>query len=345
MNKPMTYIDRINKINPRYCFISYAHKDSERVYAILDKLFNNGVNYWYDKELNPGDKWDDKVEEHIVNENCQGAFLFLSESSLNSEAVAKELEIVTNIRETNPGFFVIPVLIGFADLDEIIIYLTVNKKKEVRNYIFQLTDDDAILYIKDENFENELPRVMKKLNVSKVTENTDVIVTEEKIQYLDEIFIEKGVIYFKKGEYYISSEDRKDEIVWKLVAQEAGKMYFVSKYAIDFIAYSDLDSKLKEIKKLVMDTEYIDDCLFLSMDLINKYNSSIGRTYPTDYADIKREQQMRLYWASENEGFVLYNSENKQVSMFNNLETLPINAGIRLVLVVDDSKIKDDRIK
>ena len=37
-----------------YIFISYAHKDSDRVFPILEELDRRGYRVWYDDGIAPG---------------------------------------------------------------------------------------------------------------------------------------------------------------------------------------------------------------------------------------------------------------------------------------------------
>ena len=43
---------RANPSCDHYMFISYSHNDSNIVYNDLSFLYENHVNFWYDKELN-----------------------------------------------------------------------------------------------------------------------------------------------------------------------------------------------------------------------------------------------------------------------------------------------------
>ncbi len=75
-----------------FIFISYSHCDSDVVFDCLKVLDENNMNYWVDKELLSGDKWDETVLNVIDNANCKGAILFLSPDYLKSEAAEKEIE-------------------------------------------------------------------------------------------------------------------------------------------------------------------------------------------------------------------------------------------------------------
>ena len=96
--KPKCYDDRETyREFDKYMFISYAHLDQDQVYATLNLLYDKCLNFWYDKKLNAGDAWDEKVRDVIVNENCKGIILFMSKNSVKSAAVEKELCIYDQI--------------------------------------------------------------------------------------------------------------------------------------------------------------------------------------------------------------------------------------------------------
>ncbi len=75
-----------------FVFISYSHGDYNEVFSNLKVLDDNNMNYWVDKELLAGDKWDETVLNVINHCRCKGAVLFLSPNYLKSEATEKEIE-------------------------------------------------------------------------------------------------------------------------------------------------------------------------------------------------------------------------------------------------------------
>lgn len=77
-----------------YYFISYSHADYKKVYADIYRLQNEGVNVWYDRGLPPGRDWEEIAQEFICKYACKGVIFYLSENSLVSPAVAKEIEFV-----------------------------------------------------------------------------------------------------------------------------------------------------------------------------------------------------------------------------------------------------------
>ena len=82
-----------------FIFISYSHKDRERVLPILKTLYESGWRIWYDEGLTIGDSYDETLEEHV--KNCSAFLLFVTENSLNSLYI-EENEIPWAIRFEKP---------------------------------------------------------------------------------------------------------------------------------------------------------------------------------------------------------------------------------------------------
>ena len=65
-----------------FIFISYSHKDRDRVLEIIKVLYEAGWKIWYDEGLTIGDKYNETLESHV--ENCAVFLLFVTGNSLNS---------------------------------------------------------------------------------------------------------------------------------------------------------------------------------------------------------------------------------------------------------------------
>ena len=72
-----------------YIFVSYAHKDSDRVLPLIEGLSSRGYRVWYDKGIEAGTEWPDYIAEHL--ENAAAVLAFLSESSLASINCRQEI--------------------------------------------------------------------------------------------------------------------------------------------------------------------------------------------------------------------------------------------------------------
>ncbi|MBQ2478969.1 MAG: toll/interleukin-1 receptor domain-containing protein, partial [Erysipelotrichales bacterium] len=58
-----------------YIFISYAHKDSERVFPLLRKLTENGYRIWYDEGIDPGTEWPESIARHLESSSVCLSFI------------------------------------------------------------------------------------------------------------------------------------------------------------------------------------------------------------------------------------------------------------------------------
>ena len=78
MERPVAYMGE-----EPYIFVSYSHKDSERVWPIIARLQAGRFRFWYDDGINPGTEWDANIASHI--KNCSFFLVFISENYLASE--------------------------------------------------------------------------------------------------------------------------------------------------------------------------------------------------------------------------------------------------------------------
>lgn len=117
--QPLCFSDRKTwKKTDRYMFISYAHKDADTVYADLSVLYNNCLNYWYDKKLSVGDEWDKTVEDMIRNPQCAGIILYFSADMVKSAACEKELRIYREIEDSGrKDFKLFPVSVNSSTVN------------------------------------------------------------------------------------------------------------------------------------------------------------------------------------------------------------------------------------
>ena len=73
-----------------YIFVSYAHKDSEKVVPVVRALKDAGFRVWYDEGLVQGENYHEDIAEHIAL--CTTALVFLSSASANSTYCKMEIE-------------------------------------------------------------------------------------------------------------------------------------------------------------------------------------------------------------------------------------------------------------
>lgn len=82
--------------NEPYLFISYSHKDSRSLAAVINVLKTNNVRYWFDNGLHSGDDWNLVIAKHLMG--AAACLLLLSPNSAESEYVKNELNFAMNHR-------------------------------------------------------------------------------------------------------------------------------------------------------------------------------------------------------------------------------------------------------
>lgn len=75
--------------NLPYAFISYAHRDTEKVFQILDELYKRGYRFWYDEGIAPGSEWPEEIASHLNDSALLIAFI--SNESVQSENCRREI--------------------------------------------------------------------------------------------------------------------------------------------------------------------------------------------------------------------------------------------------------------
>ncbi len=80
--------------NGPFVFVSYSHKDIDRVDDFILQLQAQNINVWFDVKLQFGIEWFKDVEKHVRMSQCAGAIFMVSRNSLLSEPCMKELELV-----------------------------------------------------------------------------------------------------------------------------------------------------------------------------------------------------------------------------------------------------------
>ncbi|MBR3157775.1 MAG: toll/interleukin-1 receptor domain-containing protein [Atopobiaceae bacterium] len=73
----------------QYIFISYAHRDSDRVFPVIERLAADGFRIWFDEGIDPGSEWISNIGEHLSA--ASAVISFLSENSISSQNCREEI--------------------------------------------------------------------------------------------------------------------------------------------------------------------------------------------------------------------------------------------------------------
>ena len=75
--------------NEPHIFVSYSHRDSEQVFAIIGELSRLGFRLWYDEGIDPGTEWPEEIAAHL--QKSAVFLLFVSPQSVESHNVRREI--------------------------------------------------------------------------------------------------------------------------------------------------------------------------------------------------------------------------------------------------------------
>jgi len=72
-----------------YAFMSYSHKDEDRIKPLIEKLQSVGCNIWYDEGILPADEWAETIAKKLAGAKL--FFLVLSDNAIASQNVKREI--------------------------------------------------------------------------------------------------------------------------------------------------------------------------------------------------------------------------------------------------------------
>lgn len=97
------------KIKKTKNFISYAHKDKEKVKKLVEKMNISGLNIWFDEiEILPGDSILDKMIEGIENSEL-GILILSKNSSLGNYSDFERKQFLNKMITKKSGLFLIRI--------------------------------------------------------------------------------------------------------------------------------------------------------------------------------------------------------------------------------------------
>lgn len=364
--KPLIYTEREEYHENRYFFVSYSHKDKENVYNCLTTLYNKGANYWYDKDLDPGDVWDEKVTSYITSDNCIGAIVFFSINMILSDACFEEIKLLIEKEkeayEKEQDFIILPIIVestfslndtmcGFTE--RLVIEQNLLKESSKRKILERFStikaisrDDKRTFWILKNDWESEeWNKLLSVISLSGATEKKFINVRGIPINRIGSHYMNGRCHYLECGEC-IQNHSYKEKIMWQLIRTTKSSLYFISIYALEFKMKNEIGSYLKELYENIK--KDLNDVPFSVMlpnndtisELINDENlCEIALTIPTDHADFTRTQLLRVFWGenSTTKELFLYNSSN--IVLDKEINENAITAGIRPIIKIKQKNI------
>ncbi len=72
-----------------YLFLSYAHKDADEIFPLMERLQQEGCNIWYDEGIHPADEWGETIAKKISD--AKALLVVISGNSIQSFNVKREI--------------------------------------------------------------------------------------------------------------------------------------------------------------------------------------------------------------------------------------------------------------
>ena len=101
--------------NQPYIFISYAHKDSDKVLPIVESLTASGFRVWYDSGIEAGTEWPEYIANKLSESAC--VIAFISKAALESQNCRREINYaISENKEMLSGVGALMCLGGALDV-------------------------------------------------------------------------------------------------------------------------------------------------------------------------------------------------------------------------------------
>lgn len=81
----------------KFVFISYAHKDWEKVMPIIESLHEKGFRVWFDKDIEAGSEWPEHIEDKV--KQCETMLVFMSPSTVDSQNCRNEINLAFTLKK------------------------------------------------------------------------------------------------------------------------------------------------------------------------------------------------------------------------------------------------------
>lgn len=123
-----------------YIFVSYKHNEYEKVYPIMDKLHNAGINIWYDAGIPVGGNYDIQVADHIKKSSLFVTFItegVMAGANEPDDYMVKELSVAMHLRKV-----CVPIYIDDVELNGAYLIHYLGKPSIFK---YELCDDEKFI--------------------------------------------------------------------------------------------------------------------------------------------------------------------------------------------------------
>lgn len=350
-----------------YLFISYAHANSNKIYPFLNKLYDLGINFWYDEKLKVGKSWTEIALKALNDSKCKGILFFVSKEFINSDACEIEVrEAYKKILEND--FLYIPICVDDENISKQLI-LAKNEINKKRIAFYQKSVFfDQVLYIRltDEGIKKLITRLTEE--IPGVVNNQEAIINKllnnSKIKKLDDeyiielgeypqnnfeklnIFPTDNIIFFNEEKYKGIKAQKKffifEKIKWKIIDVNENYISIMPLTAID-ISKGDLNSihkKLEEFYEIAFsqkEKECIENIEVLNIeDIINNPYIKNKFVTSTKYMENINFENNDFYWINSKNQIVFCDKKLREVKHLSNNALLKAGIMPKISLKIDN---------
>lgn len=139
-----------------YIFISYAHRDKEKVYPCLEFLNNQNINIWYDEGIPPSAEWVEEIAQ-AIKKSCLFV-VFMSPHSLESRYVVNEINYAFSLNKNILTIYLEETMLSgglslclqpFQSLETSFDDWQVKASEAIKSQIVQVNSDNLIKFDSD----------------------------------------------------------------------------------------------------------------------------------------------------------------------------------------------------
>lgn len=243
-------------------FISHNNKDKLTARTLAKKLNQYGIQTWIDEaEIQVGDSLITKIREGL--DKVDYLLALISEHSVKSEWVTKELDIAMNREIDEKKIIVVPVLIGRCELPGFLkgkLYADMTTRRKLNDNFPLLLSRFQVEYIEEEIKETFTKRGLAASNIIERLENGTEF---ERIFILESIRKEDSDLFKIEPfldclNYLVSSE--KENVALLLSVLEACKFCpYTLNAKLNFLFLSLMECENDEIRIQTLEVVYYKD--------------------------------------------------------------------------------------
>ena len=137
--------------NKSYIFVSYAHKDSDRVLPIIEKMQNKGYNIWFDAGIEVGTEWPEYIAEHLYG--CTAFLSFLSPNYIASQNCRQEINFAIELKKQSLTIFLedTEIPLGIRMRLELTPQMHINQYGSIPSFLEDLFQNSTLRPCQDES--------------------------------------------------------------------------------------------------------------------------------------------------------------------------------------------------